>query len=161
MFSRMTLCDQFLAELNTPITWAEDVSILPDLMPVHVNLPTFKLPSAAEVEGKHAPIATFLLPTVDQLRGGHKRKRVEGSRMRKRKMFEAPRDYCTCTRTKCLKLYCICYRDGKPCGERCECKDCKNTVPSYKAKLADRCTCTNSGCAKGYSDEKFDFVRTL
>ena len=34
---------------------------------------------------------------------------------------------CRCTKTKCLKLYCDCFRRGRICRSVCECIDCKNT----------------------------------
>lgn len=33
---------------------------------------------------------------------------------------------CRCMRSKCLKRYCECYREGMSCTEDCECKDCHN-----------------------------------
>lgn len=33
---------------------------------------------------------------------------------------------CRCTRSKCLKRYCECFREGMSCTEDCECKDCHN-----------------------------------
>ena len=34
---------------------------------------------------------------------------------------------CKCSKTKCLKLYCECFSDGKLC-EDCDCKGCHNTA---------------------------------
>lgn len=34
---------------------------------------------------------------------------------------------CKCSRTKCLKMYCECFADGKICGVDCGCTDCHNT----------------------------------
>lgn len=33
---------------------------------------------------------------------------------------------CRCTRSKCLKRYCECFREGMSCTEDCECKECHN-----------------------------------
>lgn len=34
---------------------------------------------------------------------------------------------CSCTeKTKCLRLHCDCFKNGEFCGEKCECKSCKN-----------------------------------
>eukprot|EP00236_Picocystis_salinarum_P002650 CAMPEP_0183829296 /NCGR_PEP_ID=MMETSP0807_2-20130328/3233_1 /TAXON_ID=88271 /ORGANISM="Picocystis salinarum, Strain CCMP1897" /LENGTH=499 /DNA_ID=CAMNT_0026074503 /DNA_START=57 /DNA_END=1556 /DNA_ORIENTATION=+ len=33
---------------------------------------------------------------------------------------------CKCSRTKCMKKYCECYRANVPCSLRCVCVDCKN-----------------------------------
>ena len=57
---------------------------------------------------------------------------------------------CYCTKTKCLKLYCVCYAAGEPCGERCRCKGCKNIVATAPTKTAAFCTCARSGCDKRY-----------
>lgn len=40
--------------------------------------------------------------------------------------------FCTCKNSKCLKLYCHCFRVGKYCGHECQCVVCKNT-PEYEA----------------------------
>lgn len=33
---------------------------------------------------------------------------------------------CNCLKSKCLKLYCECFTQGKVCSEKCKCKDCHN-----------------------------------
>ena len=35
---------------------------------------------------------------------------------------------CKCKRSKCLKLYCACFKAGNDCGEECICTDCANTA---------------------------------
>ncbi|KRX07617.1 hypothetical protein PPERSA_11166 [Pseudocohnilembus persalinus] len=35
-------------------------------------------------------------------------------------------DCCNCKKSKCLKLYCECFRKGKVCGKNCKCNDCHN-----------------------------------
>jgi hypothetical protein len=35
---------------------------------------------------------------------------------------------CRCKRSKCLKLYCACFKAGNDCGEECICTDCANTA---------------------------------
>ena len=35
---------------------------------------------------------------------------------------------CTCTKTKCLKLYCECFSGGKYCNDDCTCASCHNTA---------------------------------
>ncbi len=37
---------------------------------------------------------------------------------------------CNCTRSKCLKKYCECYKAGIKCKENCRCRDCKNGYPN-------------------------------
>ena len=34
---------------------------------------------------------------------------------------------CKCIKSKCLKLYCDCFRHNEVCGTSCECCDCKNS----------------------------------
>ena len=41
-----------------------------------------------------------------------------------------PSETCTCSKTRCLRLYCICFREGKFCGESCKCTNCFN-LPEY------------------------------
>jgi len=33
---------------------------------------------------------------------------------------------CTCRRSKCVKLYCVCFANGLECSNRCTCNDCAN-----------------------------------
>ena len=40
---------------------------------------------------------------------------------------------CTCSKSKCLKLYCECFAAGLVCGLDCGCKDCCNTEDSSEA----------------------------
>ena len=35
---------------------------------------------------------------------------------------------CKCAKSKCLKLYCDCFQQGKVCIGRCSCLNCKNTI---------------------------------
>lgn len=69
---------------------------------------------------------------------------------------------CTCTKSKCLKLYCVCFRAGEVCGPLCKCTSCENTtesaskaVESRKKKQKDDpsdtcCNCKFSFCEKSY-----------
>ena len=34
---------------------------------------------------------------------------------------------CTCKKSKCLKLYCVCFGASVTCGPKCRCLDCRNT----------------------------------
>jgi hypothetical protein len=34
---------------------------------------------------------------------------------------------CSCPRSRCIKLYCECFQDGRMCSSLCSCKKCKNT----------------------------------
>ena len=48
---------------------------------------------------------------------------------RKKRSYLAKKDTkvaCRCLKSKCLKLYCECFRNGSVCGLDCECEDCRN-----------------------------------
>mmetsp|Transcript_34320 Transcript_34320/g.61617 ORF Transcript_34320/g.61617 Transcript_34320/m.61617 type:complete len:897 (-) Transcript_34320:68-2758(-) len=49
---------------------------------------------------------------------------------------------CKCVKSKCLMLYCECYRQGITCNDDCVCIDCKNTKEHARAKKSDH---TNQG----------------
>lgn len=34
---------------------------------------------------------------------------------------------CKCSKSKCLKMYCECFTQGRYCDDSCNCIDCKNT----------------------------------
>lgn len=72
---------------------------------------------------------------------------------------------CTCSKTKCLKLYCACFKEGYACGRDCKCTNCVNTVENqlfvqeYREKKLVRaqadsvavfCNCRMSFCEKSY-----------
>ena len=88
---------------------------------------------------------------------------------------------CTCSKSKCLKLYCECFANGQICGPECGCKDCCNNdncvdlIQMAKDEILKRdpnafeskvtkligakrlqhrkgCTCKRSGCLKGYCE---------
>lgn len=42
---------------------------------------------------------------------------------------------CNCSKSKCLRLHCVCFRDGTFCGRSCGCKGCYNT-PKFKRLVA-------------------------
>ena len=37
---------------------------------------------------------------------------------------------CSCKKSQCVKKYCICYQNGKPCNENCRCSSCSNASSS-------------------------------
>lgn len=41
-------------------------------------------------------------------------------------------EHCNCKKSKCLKLYCECFRKGKFCLEDCKCVNCLNTVQNSR-----------------------------
>ncbi len=58
---------------------------------------------------------------------------------------------CTCTKTRCLKKYCVCYAAGKACGEQCSCKGCENCDDrDCETTRKKACTCQKSHCLKLY-----------
>ena len=34
---------------------------------------------------------------------------------------------CKCSKSRCLKMYCECFTQGRFCDETCSCKNCSNT----------------------------------
>ena len=65
---------------------------------------------------------------------------------------------CHCSRSHCLKEYCVCYKSGQPCGSQCKCGDCKNSEPRLNQRPIKRrrnpntCNCTRSKCSKKYCE---------
>jgi hypothetical protein len=76
---------------------------------------------------------------------------------------------CTCSKSQCLKMYCPCYKDGKTCGDDCNCQGCKNcpeneelikwnrrvfkqvrNVPVGGEQPTVTCNCKNSACENNY-----------
>lgn len=39
---------------------------------------------------------------------------------------------CSCPRSNCIKLYCDCFKSGRPCSGICSCLNCKNTEEETK-----------------------------
>jgi Tesmin/TSO1-like CXC domain, cysteine-rich domain len=79
---------------------------------------------------------------------------------------------CKCSKTKCLKLYCDCFSQGKYCKD-CNCKDCHNNLDhkeerdliiektkiknpgAFRVDISDNykiCHCTKSFCLKKYCE---------
>ncbi|XP_062202510.1 CRC domain-containing protein TSO1-like [Phragmites australis] len=104
-------------------------------------------------------------------------------RKRKRKAEEGEGcKTCSCKKSKCLKLYCVCFASGSHCTESCGCEPCLNksvqgaprSAPVLPLKLVQtseagqdsaehlirspmdlfrrKCTCKKSGCLKKYCD---------
>lgn len=75
------------------------------------------------------------------------------------------RPTCNCSKSHCLKLYCLCFKEGYSCGRDCNCTTCQNTpenkklVEDYRQKKKLRaevesdeifCNCRMSFCEKSY-----------
>lgn len=74
------------------------------------------------------------------------------------------RPYCNCSRSQCLKLYCLCFRKGIACHKNCNCIGCLNRIDNQdtvklkrnqkivrKMSEADiSCNCKMSFCEKSY-----------
>lgn len=43
---------------------------------------------------------------------------------------------CTCTNSRCLKLYCACFSSGEMCGPHCQCKSCFNNDANDEIRKA-------------------------
>ena len=43
---------------------------------------------------------------------------------------------CTCTNSRCLKLYCACFSSGGICGPQCQCKSCYNNEANDDVRKA-------------------------
>ena len=63
---------------------------------------------------------------------------------------------CSCTKSRCLKLYCTCYSSGVPCSEQCACRECLNTEQLFRegeqrqTKTEACCNCKMTYCEKNY-----------
>jgi hypothetical protein len=66
---------------------------------------------------------------------------------------------CSCIKTKCMKKYCECFANNKPC-KNCICLDCQNKDinKDIKENISNNnkeitfCTCAKSGCNKKYCE---------
>lgn len=42
---------------------------------------------------------------------------------------------CRCVKSRCLKLYCVCFQNGNLCGPECQCVSCLNNKTELAGKL--------------------------
>ena len=74
--------------------------------------------------------------------------------------------YCRCMKSRCIKLYCICYNTGVSCGKSCVCIECRNTdinkdsidiyrhktsmMKGVKNRTVRYCRCVNVSCSNNH-----------
>ncbi|KAF8655558.1 hypothetical protein HU200_061104 [Digitaria exilis] len=133
--------------------------------------------AAASVAAPPAPSAAVSPPAVAAEANGN------SDRKKKRKVEDGEGcKTCSCKKSKCLKLYCVCFASGSHCSESCGCEPCLNkpaqgaprTAPVLPLKpvqtleagqdsveqlirssmdlIRRKCTCKKSGCLKKYCD---------
>lgn len=83
-----------------------------------VSMPTFEDMPAEPLKliAPHKKIKKLLASTNMPKTGKHR----AGERKTKRKIT------CNCKNSRCVKMYCECFRENGFCGPHCKCKDCKN-----------------------------------
>lgn len=99
------------------------------------------------------------------------------SRLQSSSSTPPPAAWCTCKKSRCLKLYCLCFSGATTCGAGCRCEGCLNRVEhseeivrarsrmlkrpvamQYKAAQQKQCKCVKSFCLKKYCDCYTDSV---
>ncbi|XP_062204499.1 protein tesmin/TSO1-like CXC 6 [Phragmites australis] len=151
----------------------EDAHRTPPPAPTAAPAP---IPPAAEAAAPPASATAAAVSSPPEPNGNSDRKK-------KRKAEEGEGSKtCSCKKSKCLKLYCVCFASGSHCTESCGCEPCLNkpiqgaprSAPVLPMKLIQtpeagqdsaeqlircpmdlvrrKCTCKKSGCLKKYCD---------
>ncbi|TVU49190.1 hypothetical protein EJB05_00488, partial [Eragrostis curvula] len=80
-------------------------------------------PAAAEAAAPESVLPAAASPPPAEVNGSFDRRK-------KRKADEGDGSRtCSCKKSKCLKLYCVCYASGSHCTESCGCEPCHNNKP--------------------------------
>lgn len=107
---------------------------------------------------------------------------ISAKKVKKRKSDRKKQKGCKCSKSKCLRLHCICFRDQLLCGPACGCKGCLNNdehshlveriyratkdinsqafesrfvsvqVKGKTKKFTKGCTCSKNNCLKNYCE---------
>lgn len=109
-------------------------------------------------------------------------KRTKKKRIKKKNSKRRAQKGCRCSKSKCLRLHCVCFRNGVFCGPECKCKCCFNVESKKKLvkevrkatkdinaeafkspiieveingqirKFTKGCSCSKNNCQKNYCD---------
>ena len=152
-------------ESSPPSSQPQSLVLTPSLynMPYYVCLPTFSFPSMLNASNNspcfHNLSTTPLLgsfdyqPKTNDLLDEAKHKN-KNSDMNSNSQVE----FCRCSKSHCRKEYCLCFKNGRSCSEKCLCIGCKNTQDSLNIKHGLKkinkvtCNCSKTKCQKRYCE---------
>ncbi|KAG0491760.1 hypothetical protein HPP92_005158 [Vanilla planifolia] len=89
------------------------------------------------------PSNTSLLPPEEASKSEYSKQTMLGMK-RENDAENLGQKLCKCKKSRCLKLYCVCFAGGELCDEACKCKDCFNKssqeemISSTKQKIKNR-----------------------
>ena len=99
------------------------VSSLP---PLHTKLPSPATPKIVTPPIVGSLPFNELYPAI----AISKKKTCPGKEAKKPQKF-----VCRCVKSRCLKLYCVCFQNGALCGPECTCVSCLNNKSELSGKL--------------------------